>query len=781
MTPRRKELRLALVCYGGVSLAVYMHGNTKELWKLLRASEACQARRPVSGDSESIWRELLAEIGAKVDLSVVCDIMSGASAGGINAILLARAITEGHDMEPLRSMWLDCADVDRLLDPDARSEGAVRRMTRFYKEPIAWWLGRRSPENDIPADSPEVRMEVATKLARFIRSRWFEPPFSGAALTAMLDDAMLAMADGERGPRLLPPGQNADLIVTATDYWGRTVRMPIHSPPSVEETEHRRLLRFSSDAPPASGRNLADRPALLLAARATASFPGAFPPAEVREIDERLAARGEAWPLREAFLANQLPGDRPIADLRLIDGSVLNNAPFGPALAAIRNRPATHEVDRRFVYIDPKPGMHVGPTEGLGNRPPGFFTAIMRALADIPREQPIRDNLEDIAAASARVRRIGAVIEGMTPAVDAAIARSVGPRFFFLRPTVERLRKARSRFQGVAAREAGFAYAGYAELKLGMVLDDAVALLLADRRDDAARIRRLVADSVAARGAFPSASIGPPDSEGAFVQLLRDLDLGFRIRRLRFVLRRLTARMTALPAGPSREAAEKMKSALYGCIGGFSGLREKIAADPAVRRAAESLRTETDPLLQPRCASQALAALAAALSLSRLDAQADAILIAAGGNDMDRDLKRELIRSWLGFPFYDIALLPLMQDELSEGYDELKVDRISPDDSGLLRPGGTRASLKGWQMNAFAAFFSLAYRQNDYLWGRLHAADRLFDILMSSARAGGFQGVPEKQWKKRLFTAILHSERQHLTHVQPLLDELEGVLATWTD
>jgi hypothetical protein len=30
--------RLALVCYGGVSLAIYMHGITKELEKLTRAS-----------------------------------------------------------------------------------------------------------------------------------------------------------------------------------------------------------------------------------------------------------------------------------------------------------------------------------------------------------------------------------------------------------------------------------------------------------------------------------------------------------------------------------------------------------------------------------------------------------------------------------------------------------------------------------------------------------------------------------------------------------------------
>ena len=35
---REKELRIALVCFGGVSLAVYMHGMTKEILSLVRAS-----------------------------------------------------------------------------------------------------------------------------------------------------------------------------------------------------------------------------------------------------------------------------------------------------------------------------------------------------------------------------------------------------------------------------------------------------------------------------------------------------------------------------------------------------------------------------------------------------------------------------------------------------------------------------------------------------------------------------------------------------------------------
>src|SRR5207237_10809876 len=40
---REKELRIALVCFGGISLAVYMHGVTKEILKLVRASSALHA------------------------------------------------------------------------------------------------------------------------------------------------------------------------------------------------------------------------------------------------------------------------------------------------------------------------------------------------------------------------------------------------------------------------------------------------------------------------------------------------------------------------------------------------------------------------------------------------------------------------------------------------------------------------------------------------------------------------------------------------------------------
>src|SRR6478736_2997613 len=88
-----KELRLALVLYGGVSLCVYMHGITKELHRLVRASvpEAAGAPEGAAPASEQVWRRLLgrlAEGASGVATRVVVDVVAGTSAGGINGVYL---------------------------------------------------------------------------------------------------------------------------------------------------------------------------------------------------------------------------------------------------------------------------------------------------------------------------------------------------------------------------------------------------------------------------------------------------------------------------------------------------------------------------------------------------------------------------------------------------------------------------------------------------------------------------------------------------------------------
>ena len=100
------ELRLALVCYGGVSLAVYMHGVTKELHKLVRAAREFDKglENPFPGGTEAVYFDTLRDIedaGRKLVVSI--DIIGGTSAGGINGIALSKALACNASLEPLKN------------------------------------------------------------------------------------------------------------------------------------------------------------------------------------------------------------------------------------------------------------------------------------------------------------------------------------------------------------------------------------------------------------------------------------------------------------------------------------------------------------------------------------------------------------------------------------------------------------------------------------------------------------------------------------------------------
>jgi len=81
--------------------------------------------------------------------------------------------------------------------------------------------------------------------------------------------------------------------------------------------------------------------------------------------------------------------------------------------------------------------------------------------------------------------------------------------------------------------------------------------------------------------------------------------------------------------------------------------------------------------------------------------------------------------------------------------------------------------LKGIGFGHFAAFLSRGYRENDYLLGRLHALDRLIDIVCDAA---GVDSMPRQinvlALKKRGFDRILDVEEKNLTHSKELIAAL---------
>lgn len=766
---REKELRFALICYGGISLAVYMHGITKEVWKLSAASRAFYDDVPQQG-SGHVYGELLNAIAAKsgVRLRVLADIVAGASAGGINGIFLARAIATGQSLDPLTELWLKDADVDSLLDPDARPLSAA---TKFWAVPLAGWAMKRRGNVIDRTVGEDAQAEVRAKLSRFVRARWFEPPFGGETFSELLLDAFDAMQGGPKGPALVPAGQPVDLFVSVTDFAGHSASLALNSPPRVTEQEHRLVMHFRQDE--RSDDGLCDVPALAAAARATASFPGAFPPFTLRELDRVLHKRGIAWPGRDAFVRAQLPtvGESDPADRVLIDGSVLANAPFRPAISALKQRPARREIDRRFVYIDPKPdfrsisfGKPGEGTDGKAPRLPGFLSTILGALSEIPREQPIRDNVEAIEGMSRRIRRMQHIIDAMKVEVEEQVAALFGSTFFLDTPNPARLQKWRAKAQDQAAVRAGFAYAPYGHLKLSAVVEELVNAVdrLAPPEGDIHRRNRRDAlwSEVRARGLDRLSGKRGLGASGDAVVFFRTHDLGFRIRRLRFLARELD-RLVEAKRDARDPACDAMRDAIYAALGLY------------LERQGDNWLAGADV---PADASAAawFDAIGERRDLIGADAEADQ-LVAEGLAQLPKDDRRMMLLAYLGYPFYDIATLPLLQGEGFDEFDPIKIDRISPSDATAIRTGGAAAMLKGIEFNSFGAFFSRAYRENDYLWGRLHGADRLIDIVASSA--SGENALPPEAlaaFKRRAFHAILDEEEDRLPKVKALIAELRG-------
>lgn len=771
-----KELRLSLICYGGVSLAVYMHGVTKEIWHMLRASRSFHDEDSKAAGSEEIYLKILQNIerDTGIKMRVIADIIAGSSAGGINGVFLSKAITSGQSLDPLTDLWLDMADVDKLLDPDARP---LSRFSKFWATPLVWLALRRKGGAVEKSVSKDRRSEVAHKLSRLIRARWFAPPFGGEQFTAMLLSAMDSMKNAPLRAPLLPPGQPLDLFVTVTDFYGHYERLRLNSPTTVSESEHRLTLHFSSCESKEcelQSDQLSNAIELVFAARATASFPGAFPPFTARELDTVLARRGDSWDSKDSFLKRALPYHHKLGnseDTALIDGSVLNNAPFKQAISALRNRPARREVDRRFVYIDPSPRQAVIEEEIMGRKLPGFFSTIFGASSNIPRQQPIRDSLEDIQAKSDRILRMQIITDYLKVEIENKIEDMLGSTFLLSRPTAKRITKWRMAAHQKSSIVSGISFAAYGHLKIAGILEDII--ILAKQSISGAppafysALKSSLWHELENRGLDVMASPkGKGVTKTAFA-FFKDHDLRFRIRRMRFLARRLSNEIEN-NNDFADDVAETMHDAIYDCLAlcldretsnfhgqEFNSIIENADNDPA---------TLLDKLAEKR-------------ELEALDAQCDQILCDAI-LQMPKPAQRIMLLGYIGYPLYDIATLPLLQGEGLDEFDPIKIDRISPDDACAIREGGASETLRGTEFYNFGAFFSRKYRENDYLWGRLHGADRMIDILLSTLSIAQ-RPSPETilHYKREAFQAIIAAEEKRLLQIKPLFKDLRKEIA----
>jgi patatin-related protein len=119
----QREVRLGLVLYGGVSLAVYENGVAQELYRAIRG-------QGVYG--------LIAKL---IDSDIVVDIISGTSAGGVNGIMLAYALANKLQFAPSADLWRNQGDIQALLRKQSDPDGSSILDSTYYQNKLADCFG----------------------------------------------------------------------------------------------------------------------------------------------------------------------------------------------------------------------------------------------------------------------------------------------------------------------------------------------------------------------------------------------------------------------------------------------------------------------------------------------------------------------------------------------------------------------------------------------------------------------------------------------------------------
>ncbi len=258
-----------------------------------------------------------------------------------------------------------------------------------------------------------------------------------------------------------------------------------------------------------------------------------------------------------------------------MDGGVLDNKPFGPAIDAIRERPADLQVDRRLLYLEPDPGFGLRPSHRSA---PSTLTAAIGGLTGLPRSEPILDDLVEVGSLNEHARRVSDIVETSWSTVEARVREIAGPLPEIPKdPNDPKLAAIRKRTNDEARGSAGFSYATYVRLKISGVVDRyaETACAVCDLPPDSthALLTRSALRSWAEERQLFDQLIEPSPEQ---LDFLVNFDLAYGERRLRFVIDGVNHLYAAVgvPGYAEREAIHPAR------VQGGSGTRRNAPSRP---------------------------------------------------------------------------------------------------------------------------------------------------------------------------------------------------------
>lgn len=768
----KAELRLGLVCYGGVSLAIYMHGMTKELHKLVVASRAYDAdpsANPFASDDScrAYWDALddLAKAGRPITVSI--DVVAGTSAGGINGICLAKVLARNGSQDALKALWIKEGDFKTLLASPLKVGG---------------WRVRAA-------------LAVLRLLPRLRKAG--VAPLKGALMSRLLHGAIEDMdAPVSPGtPTLVRRGGSLDLYVTTTDLYGATVHVATGAGGVAQrETDHAQVVHFHADD---LASDFGETAPLAFAARATSCFPGAFPPVSrqsfAKEVGERLDLVAIADRFRNRY-GRRPDGSYASDDAWFADGGILDNAPFDLVVRAIGQKSAETEVLRRLVYIEPDPGGSLDPTEvSAPPKPePGYADGVRRGALTVRSTHSFLRELTTLRDLNLRIASIATIATSQREQVFRRVRemwRETRGAIGGMETTEvwdidngEHVERLADRVYDGAEEFLGAGYQAYQRLKV-----DAATRLFAD---ELARCFAYPPDSNrasfvrAALSAWTTMRIGEgPLDKDKVDAVLGPVDLPYRERRLMFILAGINELYTPRDEGPPpppRADLDRLKAEAWALLDEVRGAARQavkvaeqagaldfldIQEEAAFEKPAVFAQKENDRLYALYAAYRV--DLAARLEDSKARMWA-AFKTYTGEWDLDH--RKSLLSRFLGFPLWDGLIFPTIALSDLPQFTPIDVAQFSPRAALALRTDGS-TRLKGVTLHHFGAFAKEQWRENDYLWGRLDAAELVLRTLRETG-TGAYDTIPLSKDEARAaagprlreaLAAILASEDDLLT------------------
>lgn len=800
-----REIRFAVVMYGGVSLSVYINGIAQELFALVRATapsdgDPLTGRFRFANDELSGTERVYRELGRQLQARFVVDILSGTSAGGINALYLAKALVHNRSLEGFKRLWVEEADIAKLLNDRESLSGLSA---------------------DLVQDPPESVLNGQ----RFYRKLL-------DALESMDDAPQLDLAGSDASASETtdrpPYVDELDLFTTATDFEGVKRELRLFDK-TIVEPHHRKLFRFRYDHSGARddfARGI--NPFLAFAARCTASFPAAFPPFKLEDIDPILGSHphyrhqqgvdssSERW---QRFFEEYPPG---YEKRYFVDGGYLDNKPFEAVVRAVaeRRRPLL-PVDRKLIYIEPHPEEFGGNRESAR---PDVIKALL-AVASLPRVETIRAEVDELNRRNRVITRASILTDGLEEDWGEGRQQDGRPRPRQLPAALWALAELKDMVE-----EYGVAYGGYHRLKVSGLTDWLASCCAGPTPPSRAlsgseRLRRLIAawrewafvryynaqeradwDSLkAARKAkdptleqvalrqkleqalgtgAPHAGLGLRATQNRF---LVDFDLGYRLRRIEFERLKLRevlesqakaeavlalARCPTTPAAgwfDARDELVQLQGKLQAIHQELLGLSQSCSCclGPEERQQLERLGDELARVEDAgheatiaETADDLLGRIRKHLKrhFTEIGRRHEQVLDQASGADPASLVAATLaaLRNFHDrFAELDLVRFTVLYTMGTDELDPIEVIRISAEDTKLAGSRGVE-KLAGVQFGHFGAFFDADWRKNDILWGRLDAAERLITALAPAGDAA--QSRQREAWLVDAFTAIIREE-----------------------